>query len=176
VDFARVLESVCGFLDQRGVRYAVIGGLGLAAYGMARTTLDVDLVVDGEAQEELVAFLSRLGYTTLHRSEGYSNHEHADPDWGGVDIVYVRGETSERLFEGARTVLGPRGRELPVPRPEHLAAMKVLAMKNDPTRTFQELADIRFLLELPGVDRGEVRGYFESHGLAERYRELEATL
>ena len=176
MDFARVLESVCGFLDEQEVRYAVVGGLGLAAYGMARTTLDVDLVVDGEAQEELIVFLSGLGYRTLHRSEGYSNHEHPDPDWGGVDIVYVRGETSERLFAGTRTVLGPRGRELPVPRPEHLAAMKVLAMKNDPTRTFQELADIRFLLELPGVDRGEVRGYFERHGLAERYRELEATL
>ena len=95
MDFARVLESVCGFLDQRGFRYAVIEGLGLAAYGM---------------------------------------------------------------------------------RPEHLAAMKVLAMKNDPARTFQELTDIRFLLKLPGVDADEVRDYFERHGLEERYSELQATL
>jgi hypothetical protein len=175
VDFARVLENVCGFLEERGVRYAVIGGLGLAAYGMPRTTLDVDLVVDGEAQEELLAFLGRLGYATVHLSEGYSNHEHPDPDWGSVDIVYVSGETSQRLFGGVRTMRGPRGRDLPIPRPEHLAAMKVLAMKNDPARTLQELTDIRFLLKLPGVDRDEVRGYFERHGLEERYRELQQT-
>lgn len=63
-----------------------------------------------------------------------------------------------------------------VPKPEHLAAMKVLAMKNDPTRTFQELADIRFLVTMPGVDRVEVKSYFDRHGLEERFDDLEKTL
>lgn len=30
--------------------------------------------------------------------------------------------------------------------------MKVLAMKSNPRRTVKEMADIQFLLELPGVD------------------------
>jgi hypothetical protein len=46
-------------------------------------------------------------------------------------------------------------------------------MRNDPSRTLQEMADIRFLLGLPGVDRGEIRGYFERAGLVERYDEIE---
>ncbi|HEV3459572.1 MAG TPA: hypothetical protein VHG32_23725, partial [Thermoanaerobaculia bacterium] len=70
----------------------------------------------------------------------------------------------------------PGGLELPLPKPEHLAALKVVAMKNDPGRTFQEMADIRFLLQLPQVDRPEVRSYFERHGLGERYDDLEKTL
>ena len=49
-------------------------------------------------------------------------------------------------------------------------------MKNDPGRTFQEMADIRFLLQLPQVDRQEVRGYFELHGLRERFDDLEKSL
>lgn len=49
-------------------------------------------------------------------------------------------------------------------------------MKNDPARTFQDLADIRFLLTLPGTDRVEIRGYFERHGLKERFDDLERTL
>lgn len=65
--------------------------------------------------------------------------------------------------------------KVPVPRPEHLVAMKVVAMKNDPTRTFQDMADIRFLAGLQGVDREEIRSQFEKHGLLERYRELEAS-
>ena len=64
---------------------------------------------------------------------------------------------------------------IPVPRPEHLIAMKVVAMKNDPTRAYQDMADIRFLLSLPGVDRQEVRAQFTKHGLLERYLELEAS-
>jgi hypothetical protein len=49
-------------------------------------------------------------------------------------------------------------------------------MKNDPTRTFQEMADIRFLLTIPGVDRREIQDYLERQGLKGRYDEIESTL
>lgn len=173
MNFARVLEVVAAFLDERGHRYALIGGVALAAYGLARTTLDLDLVVDLEAQEELVRFLESRGYETLHRSRGYSNHLHPDPLWGRVDCLYVRDETSRELFAACRLAQGPGGREVLLPEPEHLAAMKVLAMKNDPGRTFQEMADIRFLLQLPAVDRRRIKAYFDRHGLKERFDEIE---
>ncbi len=176
MDFAAVLETVTGFLDGKGVRYAVIGGVALAAYGLPRTTVDLDLVVEAEAQEALISFLEPLGFATLHRSSGYSNHVHPDPARGRLDFAYVRGETSQKLFADCRERPGPRDKLIPVPKPEHLAAMKVLAFKNDPARTFQDMADIRFLLTLPGVDRAEVRGSFERHGLGERFDEIERTL
>jgi hypothetical protein len=176
MDFSRVLDSVIGFLDREGAPYALIGGLGMAAYGMVRTTLDVDFVVPAEVQGGLVGFLECLGYDTLHQSTGYSNHLHPDPALGRVDVVYVRGETSRELFTARRWASGPGGRRLAVPRPEHLAAMKVFAMKNDPSRTFRELEDIRFLLTLDGVDREMVRGYFEKHGLGHRHDEILTTL
>ena len=59
-----------------------------------------------------------------------------------------------------------------VPSPEHLVAMKVQAMKEDPGRTFKEMADLEFLLRLPRIRMDEVRGYFERHGLVERFHEL----
>lgn len=74
------------------------------------------------------------------------------------------------------TVFRLGGHELRVPRPEHLAAMKVHAMKNDPGRAFQELADIRFLLQLDGVDEGEIREYFEKAGLDERFDEIKGSI
>jgi hypothetical protein len=63
---------------------------------------------------------------------------------------------------------GPAGTAIAVPKPEHLIAMKVQAIKEAPERTWQDLADIGFLLQLPGVDRGEAAGYFERAGLLER--------
>ena len=90
--------------------------------------------------------------------------------------MYVEPDTADALFSAARPFPGPAGRSVLVPKPEHLAAMKVLAMKNDPARTFQDLADVRFLLTLPGVNRDEVRGYFVRHGLERRFHELEETL
>ncbi len=53
--------------------------------------------------------------------------------------------------------------------------MKVQAMKNDPDRRLQDLADIRFLLDLPGVDEEEVRGYFARAGLLRDFDEIRRT-
>jgi hypothetical protein len=45
-------------------------------------------------------------------------------------------------------------------------------MKNDSGRTPQEMADIQVLLQVPGIDEVEVRGYFERAGLVERHHEI----
>lgn len=176
MDFGSALRTVAGFLEERGYRYAVIGGVALAAYGLPRTTEDLDFVVEARGQDELIGFLESLGYRTLHRSSGYSNHLHPDPDRGGIDFVYVRGETGDKLFSESRTSRGPEDIQIPLPKPEHLAALKVQAMKNDPARTFRDMADIGFLLLLPGVDRREVQAYFERHGMEDRFDELAESL
>jgi hypothetical protein len=165
VDFERVLRTLAKFFNENSAQWGVIGGLAMAAHGVPRTTLDVDIVVDGDTQDSLVEFLQSLGFTTLHRSTGYSNHLHEDPDLGRVDVVYVRSETSREIFDNIEVYQGPGGMEIPVPRPEHLAAMKAYSIKNDPKRTLRELADIHVLLDAPGVDRAEINSYFVRYGL-----------
>lgn len=172
MDFARVLAMLADFFEREGLRYAVIGGFALHAYGVTRATLDLDLAAEGDARPRVVAFLESMSFETLHVSAGYSNHLHATEALGRVDLVYVAGETSRRLFDGCRPGLALGGRTFPVPRAEHVVAMKVHAMKNDPARTLRELADIQALLAVPGIDADEVRGYFERAGLLDRYDEL----
>jgi hypothetical protein len=85
------------------------------------------------------------GFATLHRSSGYSNHRHPDRN---------------------------RGRSILVPKPEHLIAMKVQAMKDAPERTWQDLVDIAYLFRLDGVNRDEVRQYFERAELIDKWYEF----
>lgn len=175
MDFTKALRTLATFFEERGAPFAVIGGFGLHAYGLSRATYDLDLLTVSSVQRELVSYLETEGYETLHVSEGYSNHVHPDPAMGRLDFVYVHGDTASALFDRAATLELLPGAVCRVPRPEHLIAMKVLAMKNDPGRTLQELADIQALLRLPGVDENEVRRYFEQHGLVERFLELTRT-
>jgi hypothetical protein len=172
VDFVAELRAVHDFLDQRGFRSAVIGGVALAAYGHPRLTLDLDVVTESQAQDPLVSFMESRGFATLHRSSGYSNHRHPERHHGRVDFMYVHGRTSELLFGGLRHLPGPGGILVAVPRPEHLIAMKVQAMTDAPERTWQDLVDIGYLLQLPGVNVEEARGYFLKAGLEEKWREL----
>jgi hypothetical protein len=91
---------------------------------------------------------------------------------GRLDFVYVSGDTSRQLLGSAKRLNVLEGISVAVPRPEHLAAMKIQAMKNDPERTYQELADIQFLLRLPEINEEEIKSYFVKQGLLDRYNEI----
>jgi predicted nucleotidyltransferase len=172
MDLERVIRRLKDFLDGEGVPFALVGAHALQAYGITRATVDLDLLTEERVQDRLIALLESLGYETLHRSPGYSNHLHADPSWLRVDFVYVDERTSRALFARAtrRATIG--GCEVKVPGPEHLVAMKVQAVKNDPRRTFKDLSDVQELLRVAEVDEAEVRAYFERAGLGARYEEI----
>jgi hypothetical protein len=176
VDFARAYERVAGFLEPRGVPLAVVGGLGLHAYGITRATFDLDVVTEAAAQGPLVGFLEAEGYETLHCSAHYSNHLHRDAEGGRLDFIYVDASTSRQLFAAAQPLLELGSRRALVPRPEHLVAMKVQAIRNDPSRALQDLADVLALLRLPDVDVAQARGYFERAGLREEWDEVRRRL
>lgn len=175
MDFGRVVPLLVEAFDRAEIRFAVIGGLALAAYGLHRTTLDADFVVELESQEAAVALLSELGYECLHRSSAFSNHLHPDPTMGRVDLMYVPEPTAQKIFTHCQRRRLPRDLEANVASPEHLAAMKALALASNPTR-FRDLEDVLFLLKIEGVDRDEIRSQFERRNLGEKFRELERLL
>ena len=169
MQFDEVLRTFAAFFEREGIRYAVAGGLAIHAWGRSRTTHDIDFVVDGTVQSRVIAFTESKGYRTLHASSGYSNHEHPDQTFGIVDFMYVYGETAERVFADASQRLVAGDAAAPVPKPEHLIAMKVQAIKNAPRRVSIDVPDIEYLLGLPGVDRNAVRDYFDRAGLLRIY-------
>lgn len=171
--FDEVLGVFSEFFERESIRYAVIGGLALQAWGLSRFTRDIDLVVARSARDRVVAFAESLGFETLHVSEGYSNHLHPDRERGRVDFMYVDDTTAARLFASVveKPIVGTRS--APVPAPEHLLAMKAIAMKNAPARVLTDAADAGFLLQLPGVDRAAVRDFFARHGLLELFDAIE---
>jgi hypothetical protein len=171
MDVIRVLGLVRPFFESRREPYALVGGLGLLAYGAPRATFDVDLLAPAGVREALVAFLEGRGFATLSVQSGFSNHQHEDPALGRVDVIYVSGHTATSVFAGCSSKAIIPGVEAPVPRAEHLVAMKAQAFAKDPTR-YSDLADLQYLLSVPGIDLSEARGYFELAGIPEYFEKL----
>ena len=48
--------NLCRELNERGARYLVIGGFAIIAAGYARTTADVDLLIDANLENEANVF------------------------------------------------------------------------------------------------------------------------
>ena len=171
MDVTRVLGLVRPFFEQRGEPFAVVGGLALLAYGAPRATFDVDLLAPRRIRDDLVALLEARQYATLSVQAGFSNHQHTEPALGRLDVIYVSGTTADAVFAGCAARSIAPGVEVPVPRPEHLVAMKVQAFAKDRVR-YSDLADLQFLLSLPELDQDEARGYFEAAGLPDYYGQL----
>lgn len=136
-------------LERIGVPYALAGGLAMAAYGLPRATIDVDVLV-GVAEDGL----DRLRQAA--RKDGYIA--------GEADLLRMRNAVIQRLhrrggegtsltaldlllagslpfhgvLERCRTVR-LEGRALPVVSPEDLVLMKISAGRP------QDLADIEWL-------------------------------
>ncbi|MGQ9485070.1 MAG: hypothetical protein ACUVSA_08875 [Desulfosoma sp.] len=170
--FCQILELLVSFFEKHRMDYALIGAFALHAYGYVRATADLDVLVRSEAQGSLIAFLESLGYETIAVSNGFSNHVHPLQGLGRVDFVYVSGETADEIFSSVQNRVALGKKDLPVVKPEHLIALKVFAMKNDPSRTFREMADVEYLMRLDGVNLEEVRRIFVHYGLEERYEQL----
>lgn len=173
MQFDRVLSTFAAFFEREKIRYALIGGLAVHAWGRSRPTHDADFAVDGSSSTPVIAFAASLGFMTRYTSSAFSNHEHTDPDWGHVDFMYLNGPTADAVFSAVSLKEIVPGRPIPVASPEHLAMMKALAMKNFPHRALYEGEDIRTLLEVPGIDRQAVRDYFARHDLLDLFDAIE---
>ena len=162
------------FFNRDHLDYAVVGAHALYAYGYTRATRDVDFITRVEYQEKTIKYLESLGFETLHRSEGFSNHLHPI-DSIRIDLIYINGETADIIFGATQKKAVSEDSELSVVSPEHLVALKLFAVKNEPDRKYKEFADIKEILKLTNVDKNSIRGYFKKYGLEEYCDEIVGT-
>jgi len=169
MNFENVLKFLKEFFDKERVDYALIGGLALSAYGISRTTTDVDILTHLDNRDRIVRFLESVGYETLTRSDAFSNHEHPMSTMGRIDFLFVSGDTAETILNEARVHPIFIDQKIKVVKPEHLVALKLFSKSANPARHNQETEDIRNLLALEQTDREEVKGYFLKFASLEEY-------
>ncbi len=167
----RQFELVTGFLEKQQIPYAVTGAFAMYAYGFTRATKDIDFVVHIDAQESIVSFMESLGFETYHCSSGFSNHI-LSVGSVRIDFVYLDGETAETIFSSTSERLVIQDLKLPVILPEHLIAMKLHAIGNNPDRKLRDLADIKEIIRVAKPELESVRNLFVLYNLAGLFEDV----
>lgn len=62
-DLYEEFKSIVSALDEECIDYAVCGGLAMAVWGAPRATVDIDMLILPEAQEEAARVAQYLGFT-----------------------------------------------------------------------------------------------------------------
>ena len=146
------LARICRALNQAGARYLLIGGFAVIAHGGARTTRDIDFLIDSSPAN--VALVKRA----LRVLEDCAADEIADDDVGRYTVVRIADEVvvdlmaracgidyEEAVADAERLTVG--GIEIPV-----ASAATLIRTKN--TIRPSDAVDRRYLEELIRVRNG----------------------
>ena len=133
------------------VRVLIIGGNALIAYGSERLTQDCDCAVIALEERDFATELGKLGYVLDDRLGSFSRYVHLSRRRPVVDLMLLDAQTFEKLWLESREV-ELDGQSLRAPKPLHLVALKLHALKENPERMGKDWEDIKYLLE---TARGE---------------------
>ncbi len=180
-------------LDALGVRYALVGGLAVAARGEPRYTRDVDLAVhvsDDAQAERVLHGLSRRGYridtvveqTRTKRLSTARLRHPADPEIF-VDLLFASSGIEPELVDAAERLSYRKGLRLPVAGVGHLIALKLLSESDDRLQDRIDLSVLGRIATEADWSTAEVaartiraRGFHRKRALGRRLRNLRARL
>ncbi len=139
------------FFEKHEMRYALIGGLALNAYGYNRFTNDVDFITELKYKESLLSYLESLGFKLLQSDTAFSIHTLFNER---IDLMYVEGDTSDAILNSVQ-IKNIEDMELPVVSPLHLAMMKGFAASQDKER-IKDIDDIKELFKRDLITKSEL--------------------
>ena len=140
--FLRVLDEVVQALDEAGIPYLLIGGIGSAVYGRDQGTRDIDVFVRPEVARRVLEVLDERGFETKEVAERWLSK--AVKHGVLVDVIF---RSSRDILLGdemlTRAQVMPfRGRAVPIAPPEDLIVMKACAMSEDTSRYWYDAVSI----------------------------------
>ena len=176
MNFEAVFRLLVEKFEKEKIRFALIGGFALNAAGFSRATGDIDFLAAKEDMLKVKAFLLSIGYELAYETEDVSTFISRLGELGRVDFLHAHRKYSLTMLSRAveRQILDGKVK-LKVIIPEDLIGLKVQSSSNDPSRQFQDFADIGNVLKAnrEKLDMGLVREYF---GLFGKEKELEDIL
>jgi hypothetical protein len=147
LDLVDELRSLVRVLDEHGLEYALCGGLAMGVHGVARATVDIDLLILTESLPEVIEIAKTLGYNIRGKDLSFANGaveirrvSKIDPDDGellSLDLLLATPDIRD-VWESREEVEWEGGR-LSVVSANGLIALKQLR------RSRQDLADIEAL-------------------------------
>ncbi len=144
----------------------------MIAYGFGRVTYDVDFLVDQADREAWYERAKNAGLTVLFESSAFT--QFSQKDGLGFDLMFVKRETFEKMWAESKDAefAGARAR---IPSLDHLLALKIHALKNQPPqRTGKDAQDVEKLAVLNQLDLTEKKyeELFLKYGTREIYETI----
>lgn len=175
MDFKLVLEKLLTAFKEQDIRYALIGGIALGAWGVPRGTVDIDFLIHRDDMDKVDSTMKSFGYECRHRTENVSQYVSPIRIFGEVDFLHAFRTPSlsmlqrivdKQMFDGTVSVK--------VLKVEDLIGFKLQGMVSDESRKSMDLSDIESLMAAnnKNIDWNLIREYFDLFNCSELFHKL----
>lgn len=138
-------------VQKEGFRFLVVGGHAVNAYGYARYTKDLDLLINRDEKERWLCKLYEAGFTLVHDGGNFLQLT-SSASGGPVDFMLVNEQTFQRM-EGEAGATKICDFNFRVPSLNHLLALKIHALKyGPPVRGLKDFSDVLHLIEVNRIE------------------------
>lgn len=175
MDFKLVIKKLLTAFKEHDIRYALMGGMALGAWGVPRGTVDIDFLVSKDDMEKVDGIMRGLGYECKFRSENVSQYLSLLKIYGEVDFLHafrthslsiLQRADKKQMFNGTVSVK--------VLKIEDLIGFKLQGMVNDESRKALDMSDIESLIAAnkKNLDWDLIKEYFDLFNCDELFNEL----
>ncbi|MCX5885957.1 MAG: nucleotidyltransferase family protein [Proteobacteria bacterium] len=175
MNFRSILSILIEKFKENEVRYALMGGLAFGLWGVGRSTVDIDFLVDRDDLSKIDRVMQELGYECKFKSENVSQYVSPLKIYGEVDFLHAFREASLEMLK--RTIemdILEGSLKIKVLKPEDLIGLKFQAIKNNPLREQTDIEDIKALLSILGgnLDWSEIEEYAKIFDMMDVYKKI----
>ncbi|HQH28188.1 MAG TPA: hypothetical protein PLP17_12380, partial [Oligoflexia bacterium] len=153
-----ILRSVSLYAEAKQMAFMVIGGHAVNAYGIARQTGDLDLVVPLAERELWFGLMAKLRYVRGQDDERFARFRPDSLASWPIDLMFVDDLTFAKLLKDS-IVIEFGAAQARVVSPRHLATMKIHALKHYQAHRYaKDYSDLISLLRQgkTGISRDEL--------------------
>jgi len=175
MNFRSILSVLIEKFKENEIRYALMGGLALGLWGVGRSTVDIDFLVDRGDLSKIDRVMQELGYECKFKSENVSQYVSPLKIYGEVDFLHAFREASLEMLKRAIEIDILEGSlKIKVLKPEDLIGLKFQAIKNNPLREQTDIEDIKALLSIlrGNLDWSEIEEYAKTFDMMDVYKKI----
>ena len=170
---ASIFDILAAEFKQAKISCILIGGFAVNCYQVSRYTSDIDFLTTEEDYAKIFKSLKRREYEEFHRGKNFVRLKSRRPEWMILDFMFVDRMTFDRMLrEGQKKNF--MGSEWIVPSLEHLIALKLHTIKNNPDRELRDLLDIVDLIKVNQLEvhTDRFKALCLKHGTQEIYEKI----
>jgi predicted nucleotidyltransferase len=157
--------DLCQRAAAANLPFLLIGGHAVIAYGYARQTVDLDLMVRVNERRQWDELITASGYRLHQVTRAFHMYNPIDRSLPPLDLMMVDAGTFEKLSRGA-TDQRVQGSTVRVPALAHLIALKLHALRSGAEHRYEkDMGDVVILVQVNQVDLASP----EYVGILDRY-------